>query len=255
MEIRLFLQEDFLNYGIQKYTFWNPDMAPHIVIFGATGTGKTYATKLMLGRISKHIPDSQFFVCDFKGDSDFSFLIGDSRFYRFLDCEKGLSDFYNLFEKWQSGEDISRNPLLLFFDEWASYILNLEKKKAEDEKRKLATLLMLGRSFNVHMFVSQQRVDASYFNAVRDNFNLIIALGNLSAEGKEMMFREFKDQMKPDRKQGTGYMLTNGTDLTSIVVYHPWIYLQSIDGKKPTTSYRRLCKLSTTVYSLKDTQI
>ena len=33
-----------------------------------------------------------------------------------------------------------------------------------------------------------------------------------------MMFREFKDQMKPDRKQGTGYMLTNGTDLTSIVV-------------------------------------
>lgn len=68
------------------------------------------------------------------------------------------------------------------------------------------------------MFVSQQRVDASYFNAARDNFNLVIALGNLSAEGKEMMFREFKDQMKPDRKQGTGYMLTNGTDLTSIVV-------------------------------------
>lgn len=218
MEIGLFLQEDFLNYSIQKYTLWNPATAPHIVIFGATGTGKTYATKLMLGRISKHIPDSQFFVCDFKGDSDFSFLIGDSRFYRFLDCEKGLSDFYNLFEKRQSGEDKSRNLLLLFFDEWASYTLNLEKKKAEDEKKKLATLLMLGRSFSVHVLISQQRVDASYFNAARDNFNEVIALGNLSPEGKEMMFRDYKDKMKPDRKQGTGYMLTNGTDLTPIVV-------------------------------------
>lgn len=218
MEIELFLQEDFLNYGIQKYTLWNPAAAPHIVIFGATGTGKTYATKLMLGRISKHIPDSQFFICDFKGDSDFSFLLGDSRFYRFLDCEKGLSNFYNLFEKRQSGEDKSRNLLLLFFDEWASYTLNLEKKKTEDEKKKLATLLMLGRSFNVHVLISQQRVDASYFNTARDNFNEVIALGNLSPEGKEMMFRDYKEQMKPDRKQGTGYMLTNGTDLTSIVV-------------------------------------
>ena len=46
----------------------------------------------------------------------------------------------------------------------------------------------------------------------------MIALGNLSSEGKEMMFREFKNEMKPDRKQGTGYMLTNGTNFTPIVV-------------------------------------
>lgn len=218
MGIELFLQESYLSYGIQKYTLWNPAMAPHTVIFGATGTGKSYATKLMLGRISKIYSNSQFFVCDFKGDSDFSFLNGEDRFFRFLDCEKGLADFYNRFEQRQSGKDSHRHFLLLFFDEWASYTLNLEKKKAEDEKKKLATLLMLGRSFNVHVLISQQRVDASYFNAARDNFNLVIALGNLSTEGKEMMFREFKDEMKPDRKQGTGYMLTNGTDLTPIVV-------------------------------------
>ena len=222
MIIGLFLDEHLLNYGIEKYTLWNPATAPHIVIFGATGTGKTYATKLMLGRIAKNYSDSQFFVCDYKGDSDFSFLNGEDRFFRFLDCENGLANFYDRFEQRQSGKDSTRHFLLLFFDEWASYILNLDKKKAEDENRKLATLLMLGRSFNVHVLISQQRVDASYFNAARDNFNLVIALGNLSAEGKEMMFREFKDEMKPDRKQGTGYMLTNGTDLTPIVV--PSVY-------------------------------
>ena len=218
MEIELFLQENYLNHGIRKYTLWNPTKAPHTVIFGATGSGKTYATKLMLGRISMYCPDSQFFICDFKGDSDFCFLHDKNRFYRFLDCKKGLADFYVLFQKRQSGEDNHRNMLLLFFDEWASYILNLEKREAEEEKKKLATLLMLGRSFNCLVLVSQQRVDATYFNSSRDNFNMVISLGNLSTEGKEMMFREFKDQMKPDRRQGTGYMITNGTDFTSIAV-------------------------------------
>lgn len=218
MEIELFLHENYLNHCIRKYTLWNPTKAPHTVIFGATGSGKTYATKLMLGRVSMYCPDSQFFICDFKGDSDFSFLHGESKFYRFLECEKGLYNFYSLFQKRQSGEDHHRNMLLLFFDEWASYILSLEKRKAEEAKMILATILMLGRSFGCHVLVSQQRVDASYFNSSRDNFNMVISLGNLSAEGKEMMFREFKDLMKPDRRQGTGYMITNGTDFTPIVV-------------------------------------
>jgi hypothetical protein len=218
MEIELFLLESYLNYGIRKYTLWNPAKAPHTVIFGATGSGKTYATKLMLGRISMYCPDSKIFICDFKGDIDFSFLHGENRFYRFLDCEKGLADFYSSFQKRQSGEDPHRNMMLLFFDEWASYTLNLDKRQAEEEKKKLSTLLMLGRSFNCLLLISQQRVDASYFNSSRDNFNMVISLGNLSTEGKEMMFREFKDQMKPDRKQGTGYMITNGTDFTPIAV-------------------------------------
>lgn len=218
MEIPLFLQEAYLKYGIQAYTGWDPAAAPHTVIFGATGSGKTYATKLLLGRLAKHCPDSQFILCDFKGDSDFSFLNGEERFFRFTDCKKGLDAFYQRFEARQSGQEQSRRLLLLFFDEWASYLLHLEKKQAEEEKRKLASLLMLGRSFHVHVLISQQRVDASYFNAARDNFNQVIALGNLSEEGKEMMFREFKDQMKPDRRQGTGYLLTNGTGFTPILV-------------------------------------
>lgn len=217
MEIELFLNESYLKYGITKYVLWNPAVAPHMVIFGASSSGKSYASKLILARTSLNA-DSQFYICDFKGDSDFSFLSGEKRFYRFLDCGTGLSDFYRQFEKRQSGEDDRRNFLMLFFDEWASYTLSVNKNEAEEAKKKLSTLLMLGRSFNVHMFVSQQRVDASYFSTARDNFGTVIALSNLSSEGKEMMFKEFKDQMKPDRKQGTGYMITNGANFTPIVV-------------------------------------
>lgn len=218
MSIETFLDENYLKYNIEKYTYWNIAKAPHAAIFGNTGSGKTYATKLLLGRISCHYPESQLFICDFKGDSDFAFLDGESNFYRFMDCENGFDNFYKCFKARQSGESIERNLILILFDEWSSYILNQEKKKAEDEKKKMATLLMLGRSFNVHVLISQQRIDATYFNSARDNLNVVIALGNLSKEGKEMAFLEFKELMKSDRRQGTGYMITNGTDFTPIVV-------------------------------------
>lgn len=221
-KIDLFLNEAYLKYGIQQYVKWNPSVAPHVAIFGATGSGKTVAAKVLLARTAKVLPDMQLYVNDFKGDSDFSFAVQAPRFARFMECEQNFEAFYQRFLKRQSGEDTSRNMLLCFFDEWGSYTLNIDKKKSEDEKKKLATLLMLGRSFNVHVVLSQQRMDASYFSSIgggsRDQLNLVIALSNLSTEGKEMFFREFKDQMKPDRRQSTGYMITNGTDFTPIQI-------------------------------------
>ena len=133
--IKLFLNELSLQYNLLDYVTWSLDQAPHAVIFGNTGSGKTYASKILLGRIAKHCPNSQFYICDFKGDTDFAFLKGSEHFFRFLECERGLSDFYDRFKLRQSGKEEQRSCLLLFFDEWSSYILNLEKKKAEEEKK------------------------------------------------------------------------------------------------------------------------
>lgn len=217
MEIELFLNENYLQYGIEKYVIWNPDIAPHGAIFGATGSGKTYAEKLMLARIALKCPNSQFFLCDFKGDSDFSFLAGEDRFYRYGECQKGLADFYARFLARQSGKESDRNFLLLVFDEWASYVLSMDKKAAEEEKKKLAVLLMLGRSFNIHALLCMQRLDVAYIQN-RDCIGLVLATGNLSEEGKEMMFHEYKKKMEPNRRRGTGYMLVNGADFTPFVV-------------------------------------
>lgn len=96
--------------------------------------------------------------------------------------------------------------------------ISLIKKVIEEEKKKLSNLLMLGRSFNVHVIVSQQRADAQYFSTARDNFNVVIGLGNLSDESKGMFFSEYKKLMLPNRTQGTGYMLNNGTDFTPVKV-------------------------------------
>ncbi len=219
MGIPILLDEKLLVLGICEYIRWFPNQAPHAVIFGSTGSGKTYCCLLLLGKIALYEPDSQLYICDFKGDDDFEFLNGCPRFYKYNLCADGLQDFFNQFKERQNGNDKSRHMLVLYFDEWAAYCNNIEDKKTlESEKRKLASLLMLGRSFNVHVIVSQQRVDAVYFNTARDNFNLVIGLGNLSEEAKNMLFHEFKKNMLPDRQRGTGYMLTNGANLTPILV-------------------------------------
>lgn len=38
-EIELFLNEDYLKYGIKKYVTWSYDRNPHLLISGVTGSG------------------------------------------------------------------------------------------------------------------------------------------------------------------------------------------------------------------------
>lgn len=218
MGIDILLAQKYLPFGIAEKIIWNPERAPHVIIIGATGSGKTYFSKLLLGKIALNDINSQLYVCDFKGDDDFTFLQDTLHFFRFMDCKEGLQLFYDRFQKRQQGKEDKKNMIILFFDEWASYCNSLDKKLVEEEKKKLSNLLMLGRSFKVHVIVSQQRADAVYFNAARDNFNLVVGLGNLSEESKNMLFNEFKSEMLPDRTQGTGYMLINGTNFTAIKV-------------------------------------
>lgn len=189
---------------------------PHQIVIGGTGSGKTYFSKLLLARIGLHLPQAVVTVCDFKAD-DFKFLSDTPNYYGFMQCKEGFEAFYNMFTARQSGEDDCREFRLLFFDEWASYLNMLEKKEAENAKSKLATLLMLSRSFNVHVCISQQRADAQYFSTARDNFSVVVALGNVSKESKAMFFSEFKDEMQPCGR-GEGYVLFNGAELKRIIV-------------------------------------
>lgn len=217
--IKLFVNEISLEIGYPIYIIWDFDKIPHMIIIGGTGSGKSYFLKLLLGRLSKYEKESQVFICDFKGDTDLIFLESTKNFYRYLDCKKGLEEFYKLFQARQSGSDLQRHPVFLAFDEWASYINSFPSKKEMDEaKQILSNLLMLGRSFNVHIIISQQRADAQYFNTARDNFGIVIGLGNLSEESKKMFFNDYKDEIESDRRIGTGYVLENGMNLQKIVV-------------------------------------
>ena len=206
----------FFQSGVKAALNWDFVHNPHMLVFGSTGTGKTYFVKLLLARIGMHLPQGVVTICDFKAD-DFKFLSGQKNYYSFMSCSEGFNNFFEMFKARQSGEDTCRDFRLLMFDEWASYLNMLDKKEAETAKNKLATILMLGRSFNVHVLISQQRADAEYFSKSRDNFSVVVALGNISKESKQMFFSDFKDEMQPCG-QGEGYALFNGTTLKGLIV-------------------------------------
>lgn len=205
-----------LLYGLKVKLYWDYVHFPHILCIGSTGSGKTYFCKLLLGRIGLKMPDAVVTICDFKND-DFSFLEGCHNYYGYMRCKEGFDAFFEMFTNRQNETDANRDFRMLFFDEWASFLNTLDKKEAEAYKAKLATLLMLGRSFNVHVMISQQRADASYFSTARDNFSVIVALGNLSKESKAMFFGDFKDEMRICNI-GEGHVLFNGARMEYLTV-------------------------------------
>lgn len=210
-------REDYLRQDLRVAVDWYTETAPMGCCFGTTGSGKTYALKLMCGKLVKY-GKAKLTVCDGKGGGDFDFLKGCDR-YAAIDVTAVFDRFYNSFLARQRGEDESRDIMCLLFDEWSAYLDGLdEKKQMEAQRKKLGQLLRLGRSFGTHVLLSQQRMDSTYFQGFRENFNLVIGLSNLSKESRDMFFSEYKEQMEPDRARGTGYMTVNGASFTPVAV-------------------------------------
>jgi len=171
----------------------------------------------LIAKICLYVSDAEIIMCDFKGDDSLSYLSNAKGFYRYTECFDGLDMFYNRFVERQNGNDASRTPLILYFDELAAAVNHCEKKSADLLKKKIANLLMLGRSFSCFLILAMQRPDAEYLSG-RDNIQLVVSLNNLSPQGKQMFFSEVKHLMVDDRKRGTGYMLESGANLYKVIV-------------------------------------
>jgi len=174
--------------------------------------------KYILGTIALENPDAQITICDFKGE-DFRGFHKCNRVYSFSDCSTGFDRYYReVFQKRQSGQCDNRSLRLLVFDEWASYLNYVAgggsvdgitgAKRAEIERQKMATLLMLGRVFSCHVLICQQVFYAKQLEGAKENLSLVVNFGNMSKIIADMW--EFdKERLIPAQGVGSGHILRN----------------------------------------------
>lgn len=180
------------------------------LVVGATGTGKTVCIKILISKILQQKPTSKIWVLDFKAQ-DFRFLKDYPRYYSGLEeCIKGLYDYHKSFQLVQERGTVDCSNYIIF-DEFAAFLRAIEikdKKLLGTIKAIMSELVMVGRGYQYYPVIGMQRADSEYFATSRDNFELCIGLGNLSQEGKKMLFADFRNDM-PRVKKREGYMLAS----------------------------------------------
>ncbi len=216
--IRLFWDEFLFKLGIKKYVVW-PDNVAHISVSGTTGTGKTVALKIIILSALFSNPSAVFYILDYKGDKDYTFLEGYEHYYRFEKVAQGFEAFHKMLLDRQQHMNGDEPEAFLLFEEYASFLNSFTVKKEQDAyKSMMATILMLARSFKMHVILSSQRLSADMFQSTRDNFGIVAVLGNPSKEVISMLFSDFSDRIDNSRERGTGYVLINGAEFKKICV-------------------------------------
>lgn len=226
--------EWFLGYDYDKWYAYGEKMPiltdistktnSHTLLCGMSGSGKSFATNILLAKLYKENEQGKIYFADYKQDDQFSYLRECPRYYPYNNSIEALEIVYQILHKRQSGEDISRQPITLVFDEYVATVLaiqNTEKKKADEIMRKVSEILMLGRSLAVRLVISCQRPDAYAFpSGSRLNYGIMIILGAPIRSIYEMLIpKEYIDEIGERHfGVGEGVVLLQGSQLRFVKV-------------------------------------
>lgn len=202
----------------------SPRSNSHILICGMSGSGKSFCENILLAKLIANINGSKCYFADYKQEDSFDYLRGCPRYYPYKRTLEALDSVYDILQKRQSGEDESRKPVTLVWDEYVAnilYLQNEDKKKATAVMNQISEILMLGRSLSVRFFCSCQRPDASVFpSGSRLNYGIVMILGAPIRSIYEMLIpTEFIDRIgERNFRTGEGVLLLQGSELHFIKV-------------------------------------
>jgi len=201
----------------------SPKTNSHILLCGMSGSGKSYLENQILAKLALAEPDGKIFFADYKSEDAFAYLRGCPRYYAYRDTLTALDMVHGRLLARQSGEDTSRNPITLVWDEYMAQMLALiseDKKAAAVVMGKVSEILMLGRSLSVRLVISCQRPDALAFPAgSRLNYGVVAVLGAAVRSIYEMLLPDHLEQVKGRQfGRGEGVALLQGSELDYIKV-------------------------------------
>lgn len=201
----------------------SPSENSHILLCGMSGSGKSYLEHQIMTKLTLAEPDGEISFADYKGDDSFSYLRECPRYYSYKNTLKALDIVHSRLIARQSGEDTSRNPVTLIWDEYMAQALNMtseDKKAAAAMMNKVSEILLLGRSLSVRIVLSCQRADAIAFPAgSRLNTGIICICGAAVRSIYEMLLPDHMEQTKGRQfGRGEGVVLLQGSTLRYIKV-------------------------------------
>lgn len=190
---------------------------------GMSGSGKSYFEQQILAKLALAQPDGKFYFADYKGDDSFDYLRNCPRYYSYKNTLAALDEVYDILNARLSGEDETRNPVTLVFDEYMANILALtaeDKKLASQAMGKVSEILLMGRSMSVRFICSCQRPDAVAFPVgSRLNYGIVVILGAYIRSIYEMLMPDHKEQIEGRQfGRGEGVALLQGSELHFIKI-------------------------------------
>lgn len=218
-----FVNEKFFEAGVIKWEKW--DMGSdglRILLSGPSGSGKTTLAQSILSKTALHLPQCQIYVLDYK-NIDFSYLYGAKHFYSYDKTTDGFLEFYNVFEKrLETNDDYnSLTPLVLYIDEYPSWVISFASKEQKEILSKMARLLNLSRAKKIHIIVSAQKpLNELFAFGARESFSHKVLLQAPSKETVNMLMPAYKDEISACQT-GVGYCTVNDANLTKIRVPFP----------------------------------
>lgn len=91
----------------------SPDTNSHILLCGKSGSGKSYAELGLFARLVLLNPNCEVYFSDYKQEDSLVFLRDCPRYFPYKRTIEALDIVYNKLQMRQSGEDQTRNAVIL----------------------------------------------------------------------------------------------------------------------------------------------
>lgn len=223
IDSRLHLGKDEIKYGkteipLMKGLVWDFRKAPHALITGITGGGKSFVTIYLIISFAKmgvevRIIDPKrsdlYKLRRVYGEKNVVYKdSGAARMCRELVEE--MERRYELLDDAEIGADfvtMGFQPIMLIFDEFMAFLERTAKPEVKKEIMSyLMCIILEGRQAGIDIIFATQRADASYLpGAIRDNLGMRLSVGSLEKAGYRMTFGDIDRKLE---KFGVGHGYT-----------------------------------------------
>lgn len=229
--------QDILPAGENEIAFsgdiaWNWKKTPHLLLTGNTGSGKTQlAQYIIFCLLSQGV---RVIYCDPKNDDDMKYFLHDkpviyaTKENEIASVVREIEEEVRLREKDLENIGIPEaefNPVFLMFDELIAFSKIASKKTYEETAKRIAGIVVTGRSKRIYAGLILQRPDTSFIEgAVRDNLACKICMGQMSETAYTMSFGSDFTHVKNYRREiGSGLIYRQGVDTKPREMIAPFI--------------------------------